>query len=614
MLRSGPAPRRDTTHARDRHLSDERVGEQPAQGTEKFIDQSGLPEQLRPTFERYTGQESQEERERIREAKPDILLTNFMMLELLMTRQNALIAPSSQTRTGSTSSYSTSSIPIADAKAPTSRCLCAVCATGFAPITNRFALAHQQRWQAREARPSARLQSRSVASRLFGTAISRDAVIDESLARATDPALKPANISRSAWRGDRCGLPHALDDDALRTHPLAVWIELEIGLADGQRLSRHPPITINEAAKRLAEQTGRDEARCRDQLQAAAHSDEPAGKRAGRNRRSRFHGLQAASVHFRRGSRLHDASLPPQRTCHAWTVNASIPTIRKRGFTRLSSAATADRSITLSFSSRKTGSGGSCHAISTKRRSMMQTRPNKPGYLMPEPESDDDYSFAGAPEDYPEEWLDSSRDGAIRLRSDRRPYAAQAAHRRPGRHGGHDRTPRLVPTGQISLLSRLRRPTGGAGTRNQQVGKPVSRGPKLRDDAPRVKRVAMDERQASALPPVRRKLLGFTDNRQDAALQAGHFNDFLFVALLRAATLAAVRAAGPDGLSEDEFGRRLQTALGFTAANAIGARNGCSIPRSKASGKWRPNARWLGSWLIAPGSISAAAGDSPTPI
>ena len=57
---------------------------------EKFIDQSGLADRLRPTFARYTGQESQEERERIRDAKPDILLTNFMMLELLMTRQNPL--------------------------------------------------------------------------------------------------------------------------------------------------------------------------------------------------------------------------------------------------------------------------------------------------------------------------------------------------------------------------------------------------------------------------------------------------------------------------------------------------------------------------------------------
>ena len=73
---------------------------------------------------------------------------------------------------------------------------------------------------------------------------------------------------------------------------------------------------------------------------------------------------------------------------------------------------------------------------------------------------------------------------------------------------------------------------------------------------------------ASSLPPHSRKLLGFTDNRQDAALQAGHFNDFLFVALCfvgqfsqRFARLALA------GLSDDEFGRRVQAALGFTAAN-----------------------------------------------
>ncbi len=56
----------------------------------KFLDQSGLRESLRPTFARYTGQEDRDERDRIRDAKPDILLTNFMMLELLMTRQDKL--------------------------------------------------------------------------------------------------------------------------------------------------------------------------------------------------------------------------------------------------------------------------------------------------------------------------------------------------------------------------------------------------------------------------------------------------------------------------------------------------------------------------------------------
>lgn len=57
---------------------------------EKFVEQSGLPDHLKPSFERYTGQETQEERERIMRSKPDILLTNFMMLELLMTRQSEL--------------------------------------------------------------------------------------------------------------------------------------------------------------------------------------------------------------------------------------------------------------------------------------------------------------------------------------------------------------------------------------------------------------------------------------------------------------------------------------------------------------------------------------------
>ena len=62
---------------------------------------------------------------------------------------------------------------------------------------------------------------------------------------------------------------------------------------------------------------------------------------------------------------------------------------------------------------------------------------------------------------------------------------------------------------------------------------------------------------------LKRKLLGCTDNRQDAALQAGHFNDFIFVSLLRAATLAALRRAGEEGLGDDDIGARIQEALGF---------------------------------------------------
>ena len=49
---------------------------------------------------------------------------------------------------------------------------------------------------------------------------------------------------------------------------------------------------------------------------------------------------------------------------------------------------------------------------------------------------------------------------------------------------------------------------------------------------------------AAELRPEAKKLLGFTDNRQDASLQAGHFNDFIQILLLRGALLAAVEKKG----------------------------------------------------------------------
>ena len=50
--------------------------------------------------------------------------------------------------------------------------------------------------------------------------------------------------------------------------------------------------------------------------------------------------------------------------------------------------------------------------------------------------------------------------------------------------------------------------------------------------------------RASSLDVRARKLLSFTDNRQDASLQAGHFNDFIEIGLLRSALHCAVQRAG----------------------------------------------------------------------
>ena len=63
-----------------------------------------------------------------------------------------------------------------------------------------------------------------------------------------------------------------------------------------------------------------------------------------------------------------------------------------------------------------------------------------------------------------------------------------------------------------------------------------------------------------------RKLLTFVDNRQDAALQAGHFNDFVQVSMIRGALYRAAAKAvedGEDGLYYDELPTRVTRALGL---------------------------------------------------
>ena len=59
------------------------------------------------------------------------------------------------------------------------------------------------------------------------------------------------------------------------------------------------------------------------------------------------------------------------------------------------------------------------------------------------------------------------------------------------------------------------------------------------------------------LKPEARKLLSFTDNRQDASLQAGHFNDFVEVGMLRSALYQAAVDAGAAGITHEYLPQRV---------------------------------------------------------
>ena len=217
----------------------------------------------------------------------------------------------------------------------------------------------------------------SVSSRLFGTQISSDAVVDESLERATDPNLKSTTLGAKLIDAIKNELSANLDDKALRSHPLAVWVELEIGLADGQRLSRRKPGTLANAAKRLAEQTGCDEEQCRSQLQEFLMlASRPASERGGAGDRAflafKLHRFISGAGHVYatlRSSGQRRVTLDGQRfdpeDKEARLYSTFFCGVVARNITRSSSR---QRTANLSFS----------HVTLTKRRSTIRTAPSGP--------------------------------------------------------------------------------------------------------------------------------------------------------------------------------------------------------------------------------------------
>ncbi|HWE63325.1 MAG TPA: hypothetical protein VHB98_16535, partial [Chloroflexota bacterium] len=160
----------------------------------------------------------------------------------------------------------------------------------------------------------------------------------------------------------------------------------------------------------------------------------------------------------------------------------------------------------------------------------------------------------------PEDWLEEHRDGP-RIRRDRREYLPEVLLVRPSGQEGQDglrchflRAPfRFCPQCRVSYGPRQR----------SDFGKLASLSSEGRSTATTVTSLfaVRGLRGAPGLDESARKLLSFTDNRQDAALQAGHFNDFVEIGQLRAGLYSAVAAAGARGLRHHELAQRVSEAL-----------------------------------------------------
>lgn len=532
---------------------------------EKFIQQSGLPDYMRPTVARYTGQEPREERELVRKEKPDILLTNFMMLELLMTRQDELDRAVIANAAGLDfivldELHTYRGRQGADVAMLVRRVRDRLC-PGTSPICiGTSATMASEGSESRRAEAVA-----EVATRLFGANVSADAVIDETLQRATDDRIKIETLRAPLIKAIEAGLRSELDNTALFCHPLAAWIELMIGLDDGQTLARRPPITIGKAAEDLAAFTGLTEGLCRDRLESMLTLVSlPEDQRGGSGDRA----FLAFKLHrFLSGAGRVYATLRKDGrrvTLDGQTHDPHDREARLYPTFFCRSCGQEFHPVTLA------DDGGVLRALP---RSIDETiaedadGADEVGYLMPEPVHDVDFPFEGKVEDYPEDWTELDGHG-LRLRKERRKQAPRSVTiDASGAVGGEGRKGWFIP-GKFRFCPACRQQPE---VRAREINKLAGLSAEGRSSATTLlvsSALRWMNEASNGIPDDKRKLLGFTDNRQDAALQAGHFNDFLFVSLLRAGVLAAVRQAGSGGLGEDEFGRRVQACLGFVADNA----------------------------------------------
>ena len=169
------------------------------------------------------------------------------------------------------------------------------------------------------------------------------------------------------------------------------------------------------------------------------------------------------------------------------------------------------------------------------------------GYLMPEPHAvvDPDYSFQGGLDDYPDEWKELDPRGQVRLRPSRKSQLATKFRvGADGQTSSEGRVAWFLP-GKFRLCPAcLDQPV----VQGRKINKLAGLSAEGRSSATTL--LISSALRAMHAPEThinadKQKVLAFTDNRQDAALQAGNFNDTLFVMLLRAAILAAVGAQDP---------------------------------------------------------------------
>jgi len=525
----------------------------------KFVNW-GFSSDTKPvTFKRYTGQESEQAKQEICSNPPDILLTNYVMLELILTRPNEtplvnacknlkfLVLDELHTYRGRQGADVAMLIRRTIDATKAEKVICVGTSATLSSTGDRM---EQNREISR------------VASLLFGSKVDPENVIGESLQRLTQEFDfdSPAVISKLRDSIDSTLKANDANIDDIKQDAFFSWIETTFGVETDPvtgRLYRSSAKCISGkdgGAENLSKQTGIDLSTCKSAIQHALMLG--------------FQTINPSNGFPVFAFKLH------QFISRGDTVYASLDendirhlTVQRQLFVPNSNK---DKILLPMAFCRHCGQEYyTVTKVFDEEKEVWRFAPRELNERVFDEEQEAGFLYVNDADKWsdnaaenadkvPEEWKD--QDGKIMY--NRREYLPKPVLVTPNgqiRNSGRQmlflEAPfRFCPNCMVSYAANQR----------SDFAKLSALGTEGRSTATTILSLsAVRHIRNMELPPEARKLLSFTDNRQDASLQSGHFNDFVQVGLLRGAVYHALAGKSPEGVRHSELTQLVFDSLGL---------------------------------------------------
>ncbi|MBD3386394.1 DEAD/DEAH box helicase [candidate division KSB1 bacterium] len=492
-----------------------------------YKDATGRPFPI--TYAQYTGQEKQDERERIKENIPDILLTNYMMLELILTRSgedairhsifdNLKILVFDELHTYRGRQGADVSLLIRRIKSQCRRTL--ICIGTSATMVSGGPIEEQK------------CKVAEIGNTIFGSAFSSDQIIIESLARNFSVTKPPDTETLKQVLSQP--IPDQPDVNRLSRHPLSHWLENRVALLDKEGiLVRNQPMQFDEIVDLLSRDAGVDKNTCAAQLRAYLQWLADVN--------SSVESTKAVLPY-----KIH------QFMSQTGTVYASLEADENRiiSLDPANHKMVEDEKIPLFpvVFSRISGHEYLCVDLDRENGRLIPrefentTEENEDvnaGYLII---GEDIWDPENDIELLPDSWGKVNKDGNFKPTSKYKNRLPQPLYF--DKYGNFSTTePRRYKGWFMGARLLFDPPSGvvyhGSTSENAKLARLGSEG--RSSSTTILSYTLIKQMHEHGIIPSEQKLLSFTDNRQDAALQAGHFNDFIQVVRLRSAIYSALQ-------------------------------------------------------------------------